>query len=137
MKIVTIDASAAASWLLPRQRTPAADAFITAEEERHFIAPDVFAWEIGNLIVRNTRREVVVAAECLDDLRALNIEVMAPRTSEDVLALVDFAGTRSLSLFDSAYLLLCLERGAALASRDDRLLEAARAAGVDVFDLRD
>ena len=50
MKIVTIDASAAASWLLPSQRTLRADAFIADRVERRLIAPDVFAWEVGNLI---------------------------------------------------------------------------------------
>lgn len=137
MKTVTIDASAAASWLLPMQRTSAADRFLEDDQPRRLIAPDIFAWEIGNLLARNARRNVEAAADYVQDLHALDIQVTAPRDSESVLGLVDFAAREGLSLFDAAYLFLCLERGAALASRDARLLDTARAAGVDVFDLRD
>ncbi|AQR61846.1 hypothetical protein BZG35_09390 [Brevundimonas sp. LM2] len=137
MKIVTIDASAAASWLLPMQRTSAADRFLVDDQPRRLIAPDIFAWEIGNLLARNARRNAQAAANYLQDLDALDIHVTAPRNSESVLGLVDFAAREGLSLFDAAYLFLCLERGAALASRDGQLLERAHAAGVDVFDLRD
>ena len=136
MKIVTIDASAAASWLLPLQRTQAADEFLMDDQPRLLIAPDIFAWEIGNLLARNARRDAKAAASYLLDLEALDIGVTAPRDHESVLGLVDFAARQGLSLFDAAYLFLCLERGASLASRDGRLLDAAGAAGVDVIDLR-
>lgn len=136
MKIVTIDASAAASWLLPLQRTSAADRFLEDDQPRRLIAPDIFAWEIGNLLARNARRNAEAAAGYLQDLQALDIRVTAPRDRESILGLVDFATKEGLSLFDAAYLILCLERGAALASRDGRLLDAARAASVDVYDLR-
>ncbi|GAA0622782.1 type II toxin-antitoxin system VapC family toxin [Brevundimonas kwangchunensis] len=137
MKTVTIDASAAASWLLSGQKTSAADAFLQDEEPRNLIAPDIFAWEIGNLLARMAKRNAAIAADYLHDLAALDIRVTAPREHESVLGLVDFAAREGLSLFDAAYLFLCLERGAGLASRDARLLDAARRAGVDVFDLRD
>jgi predicted nucleic acid-binding protein len=136
MKIVTIDASVAASWLLPRQRTASADAFLQDDAARLLIAPDIFAWEIGNLLARNARRNVEAAADYLRDLAALDIRITAPRDHESVLGLVDFAAKQDLSLFDAAYLFLCLERGAALASRDGRLIDAAHVAGVDVLDLR-
>lgn len=137
MKTVTIDASAAASWLLPQQRTAKADAFLIEGRYRHLIAPDVFAWEIGNLLARNAKRDPEAAASYLQDLDALNISVMTPRDRDSTLGLVDFACREGLSLFDAAYLFLCLERGAALASRDGGLLRAARTAGVDVHDLCD
>jgi predicted nucleic acid-binding protein len=137
MKTITIDASAAASWIFPRQATAAADAFISDDAPRQLIAPSVFCWEMGNQIVRRARRFGESPSVLLEDLSVLGVQIAAPPVSEEVLDGVATALGQGLSLLDSAYLQLSLSRNAALASRDARLLDAARAAGVDVFDLRD
>ena len=46
------------------------------------------------------------------------------------------AREHGLSFYDACYLELALRMGAGLASRDIRLMEVARAASVDVHDLR-
>lgn len=135
MKTVTIDASAAASWLFPQQRTRRADAFLEGGDYERLIAPDIFVWEIGNLIARRLKPDERAAA--LDMLSLLQIEMAPSRPSGAVLELVGFAERHGVSLFDAAYLQLCLQTDARLASRDTRLLEAAHAAGVNLLDLRD
>lgn len=137
MKIVTIDASAAASWLLPSQRTLRADAFIAERMDRRLIAPDVFAWEVGNLIAGRAARNLIDRDAALTTLELLGVEVFEARDAPTVLAMIEPAVRSRLSLFDFAYLELALEQGAALASRDQRLINAARNEGVEVFDLRD
>ena len=137
MKIVTIDASAAASWLFRGQRTRAADAFLEASVDRRFVAPGVFAWEIGNQIgirARGDRRE---ASRMLAHLDTFEIRIAPSLEVESVFGSIDQALRRNLTLFDTAYLTHSLMLGTSLASRDWRLLGAAVAAGVDVFDLRD
>lgn len=137
MKIVTIDASAAASWLLPSQYTLRADGFIADLGERRLIAPDIFAWEVGNLIAGRAARNLIDRDVALATLELLGVEVFEARDAPAVLAMIEPAGRSRLSLFDFAYLELALEQGAALASRDQRLIDAARKQGVEVFDLRD
>lgn len=137
MKTVSIDASAAASWILPSQRTERARRFLAEADYSRLIAPDVFAWEIGNLIARRVRRSRVERDRGLAILGMLNIEIAESKPWGAVLEAVEPAASRGLSLFDNAYLDQCLETGAALASRDRRLIEAARVAGIEVFDLRD
>lgn len=70
-------------------------------------------------------------------MEALEVAVAEPIDEAEVFGLTAFAEASGLSLFDAAYLGLAVELSAALASRDRDLLEVARAAGVDVFDLRD
>ena len=57
MKTLVVDASAAASWLLASQSTAPARRLLAALDDYELIAPDVFQWEIGNLLVRQSRRD--------------------------------------------------------------------------------
>lgn len=136
MKIVTIDASAAASWLFPSQRTPSADSFLRTVAIAQFVAPAIFAWEIGNQIGVRARGDPREAASLLAELEAFEIEIAPPMTDDAVFASVSQALRLSLTLFDTAYLNHALTLGAGLASRDGKLIEAAVRAGVEVFDLR-
>ena len=136
MKTVTIDASCAISWLFPEQRTQAADRLLL-DGNAYRTAPDIFAWEMGNFIslrVARSRADLVQLGEKLD---LLEIRVTTARDRDATLALIGPSLTHGLSLFDTAYLLHALGHGGALASRDTALLDAARAAGVEVYDLRD
>lgn len=136
MKTVTIDASCAISWLFAEQRTRAADRLLL-DEAIYRTAPDVFAWEIGNFISLWVGRGRADLDPLREKLGQLDIRVTPPRDSEATLALIGPSVTHGLSLFDTAYLLHALGNGGALASRDAALLDACRAVGVDVFDLRD
>lgn len=137
MKIVTIDASVAASWIFPGQASAAADVFLLESADRRFTAPGIFAWEIGNLIATRSSRAGLAPLALVERLDAVGIEIAASPDSEGVLSSIDAARRHDLTLFDTAYLLHALGHGGALASRDAQLLKAATAAGVDVFDLRD
>ena len=137
MTKLVIDASAAASWLLASQATSSATDFLDRIESFELVAPHVFQWEIGNLLVRQTRREpgfdLAGAFAVLDSLR---IAHAPPVGREGVQALAHIAAARGLGLFDAGYLWLAMERDGALVSRDGELLAAATAAGLPVFDLR-
>jgi predicted nucleic acid-binding protein len=136
MKLI-VDASAAASWLLASQATPSATELLDRLVAFETYAPHVFQWEIGNLLVRQTRREpgfnLNEAFAVLDGFR---ITLAPPTRREAVRALAGVAAARGLSLFDAGYLWLAMQTDGALASRDESLLAAASAASVDVYDLR-
>lgn len=136
MKTVTIDASCAISWLFAEQRTQTADRLLL-DGDVYRTAPDIFIWEIANFISNRVAQGRADPAQLCEQLARLDIRVGQVRDRDATLALIAPASTWRLSLFDTAYLLHALGHGGALASRDGRLLEAARAAGVDVFDLRD
>ena len=137
MTKLVVDASAAASWLLASQATPSALDLLDRLPTFDPIAPVIFRWEIGNLLVRQARRDrgfdLQEAFALLDGFRVATAEAAV---RDDVRRLSGFAAARRLSLFDAAYLWLALAIDGAVASRDGSLLDAARDAGVDVFDLR-
>lgn len=104
----------------------------------HLAAPDIFQWEVGNLLLRQTRRDprfdLNLAYQRLDEFQ---IEMARPLGRRHLRRLSGVAADRGLSLFDASYLWLCLGLDAGLASRDAALLSAASAAGQPIFDLRD
>lgn len=138
MTILVVDASAAASWLLGSQATRTALDLLDRLNTFELMAPRIFQWEIGNLLVRQMRREprfdLPGALTLLDDF---NIELAPPSERHELRSLSFFAASRGLSLFDSSYLWLAMAVDGAIASRDGDLLEAGSAAGLPVFDLRD
>ena len=136
MKLI-VDASAAASWLLASQATPSATDLLDRLGAFETSAPHVFQWEIGNLLVRQSRREPGFRLnEAFAVLDSFRITLAPPAGRDTVRALAGFAAARGLSLVDAGYLWLAMQTDGAVASRDANLLAAATAASVDVFDLR-
>jgi len=135
---IVIDASAALAMVLPTQMTAAARAFIEQSRWERLLAPEVFPWEIVNVLNRLQRRGVLTHRgynEAIGELVALDIEAVAAGDVEDVYALGRRAADLSIRPFDMAYLALAAGRNAGLASRDDKLLSVARAY-VTCFDLQ-
>jgi predicted nucleic acid-binding protein len=133
-----VDASAAASWLLASQETRSALELLDRLDSFDLMAPHIFQWETGNLLVRQTRRDpgfdLQEAFTLLEDFEI----ALAPAWERNDLRLLGlFAAGRGLSLFDASYLWLAMAVDGAIASRDRELLDAATAAGLPVFDLRD
>lgn len=138
MTTLVVDASAAASWLLASQATRSALELLDRLDTFDLMAPHIFQWEIGNLLVRQTRREsgfdLQGALTLLDDFE---IELGSPWERNDLRRLGLFAASRGLSLFDASYLWLAMAVDGVVGSRDRGLLDAASAAGLPVIDLRD
>jgi len=133
---VVIDASTALAWLIPAQATASSDWLLQHHEDHSFHAPDIFGWEVGNILLARARRSSGFDLNLiLGQLAGLAIELAPPMTAHDRGALIRAAQAARLSLFDTTYLGLTLELGAELASRDLRLLAAARRYGVTVRDL--
>lgn len=136
MTPVVLDASAALAWLLPSQATATAHRLLAQADEHDFIAPDIFLWEVTNVLLVKARSHSLVMEDAFDQLDGFDIALDDPLTDADVRQLTGVAITAGLSLFDAAYLALAIERSGTVASRDGVLLTAAMAVGVDVFDLR-
>jgi predicted nucleic acid-binding protein len=135
LKTLVVDASAALAWVLRAQAGPRSDRFLGELYRYRLIAPDVFAWETGNLVRRSAARGRVHLADTLGELHDLRVTVLPPRFAGQIYELTAFARSVGLSLFDAAYLALALESGGELASRDRALLTVARANAIPCHDL--
>lgn len=136
MKPLVIDASAAAGWLLQQQSNPRSDAFLARHMPATKVAPDIFNWEIVNLLRVNAVRKAIDFDVSMSDLETLDIKTVEPRSRWKMRELALFAMQTRLSLFDAAYLALAVELDGEIVSRDASLLTAAARLGVTSYDIR-
>lgn len=136
MKELVLDASAAAAWIMPSQATSTSEDLLLRIGDFDLITPHVFVWEVGNLLVRQSRRGLPLS-DALEFLGELGIGYAEPSPPEAVLNMTDMAVAMRLSLFDTAYLALAADLDAPIASRDGGLIAAATGLGLEIMDLRD
>lgn len=128
-----IDASIAASWLLPDEQHPVARAAYNRLTSDDAVAPSLWWLEMRNLFLTNERRGRIDAA--MTD-RALSLLAALPITLDhapDGQAVMALARHHRLSAYDAAYLELAQRLNLPLASLDAALLAAARAENVVVL----
>lgn len=102
------------------------------------VAPKIFDWEVRNVLLSLLRRGAVGGETYEEAL--LFYEQLPIEFSEPVAELHDLgmlARQSGLSLFDTAYVALALDRDCGLVSRDAAQLRLATAGGIGCFDLRD
>lgn len=126
-----VDNSVIIAWLIDRQ----ADAYtrrlsVRADRER-LHAPAVWPFELVNTVSVMQRRGLIRGHQA-DGLisRATRIGVLVDSDPLDMAALLNLTRGMGLSAYDAAYIELAQRRGLPLATRDERLARAARAAGV-------
>jgi predicted nucleic acid-binding protein len=135
MKPIVMDASAAAAWVMPDEaRESALDLYIQARSERSlFHAPQLWPWEMGNMLVMGHRRKRISAKDVekgLHILAAANINLDAAPDLHRQAQIGRLSLTHDLTYYDAAYLELVLRLNGQLASLDTKLLAAARACGI-------
>lgn len=126
-----VDNSVIIAWLIDRQ----ADAYtrrlsVRADRER-LHAPALWPFELVNTVSVMQRRGLIRGYQA-DGLisRATRIGVLVDSDPLDMAALLNLTRGMGLSAYDAAYIELAQRRGLPLATRDERLARAARAAGV-------
>ncbi len=136
MKPVVIDASAAAAWLIPDEKTYAADQLyrLVATQADRFYAPSLWHWETGELLlisVRRGRLEPTLLDEGIGLLDACLIEFDPPPDAHRRRQILRLASAHQLSFYDAAYLELCVRLNSQLASTDRALQRAAQRCGIE------
>lgn len=131
-----IDASVAVGILVASQSTNALDAFALSLPKT-LRAPQVFRFEVRHALLRLERRRLLPVQTVDARLAVLEQEVFFdhPPLEETLAGLTRLARIRSLSIFDAAYIQLAIDRQAALASRDQKQVSAAKSLGVPTYDL--
>ena len=133
---LVIDSSVAISWLMPDEEAASADRAISAAIVGGADVPALFAFEVANVLLVNVRRKRLApgaVADGLADLGVVDIRSEPAPTADVLRAIAMLAAQHGLTVYDAAYLELAMRHGLPLATQDEQLKLAARAAGVDVL----
>lgn len=132
---IILDASVALTWCFEGEATPYASRVLDLLAADSAVVPPIWPLEIANAILtaeRRQRLEAAAGSRFVELLHALPIrldEASLDRALRDVL---NVARERRLRSYDASYLELAMREGLPLATADERLAAAARAAGVEL-----
>ncbi|GAA0330046.1 type II toxin-antitoxin system VapC family toxin [Sphingomonas oligophenolica] len=124
------DASVAASWLLPDEADPRADAAYALFPDDSAVAPGLWWLEIRNIFLVSERRGRFDGAQTDRALALLAALPISLDHAANEATLMMLARRHKLTACDAAYLELAQRRGISLATLDETLARAARAEGV-------
>jgi predicted nucleic acid-binding protein len=130
--VIVVDCSYALAIVMPDERQPASAPQLA---DGMVLAPPIWPYEVANAFRSAVRRGRLADAEVLNlcaHLEELRVSVAMP---DDLSVRRGYlaAMARGLSAYDASYLELALQRGAALATMDRHMADAARASGLNVL----
>lgn len=129
-----VDASVAVQWFAREPGSEASAALV--EGNQPLVAPDIMPLEVANALWKKVRHGDVPAADLQPAVtRILASDITLVPTLTLLERAVRLAVEINHAVYDCVYLVLAEERGAPLASIDERLRAAARARGLRIWRL--
>lgn len=127
---LVIDASVTASWLLPDENSPEAEAWLEMLNTVGGFAPVLWLYEVTNICVMAHRRGRLSSLQLADALSRMDKLPIAIDQSVPLMAIRYLAERHNLTVYDAAYLELALRLDGQLATFDRALAAAEKANGV-------
>jgi predicted nucleic acid-binding protein len=129
--ILVLDSSAIVAWMMPDECWTDLDQIMMDYDQ--LSAPSLLWVELHNVFLINERRgrlPLGSAEKAMTRFEAVGVIYDQTPSSADSLML---ARRHELTFYDALYLESALRLGAALASRDMRLIKAAKAEGITTY----
>jgi predicted nucleic acid-binding protein len=136
---VVLDASACAAWVMPDEMNAAANRVFAQAciDEGVFHAPLLWHWEMGSILsLAETRQRIPSGAAqlALQTLYQTKIKFDVAPSLHRMEQIMRQAKAHDLSFYDASYLELVLRLNGQLATKDKKLIQAAKTCGVAIFD---
>ena len=130
MSFLVVDASVSAVWFMEDEEHPVAHATFESLNTVQAIVPQIWHFEIRNVLLFAARRGSIKRGEISDHLKALNVLRIDTDQEPDLDAVMQLALTHNLTFYDALYLELAIRRNAHLATLDSALTRAAEREGL-------
>jgi len=128
-----IDASVAASWLLPDEGHASAAAAYRRLRSDHALVPGLWWFEVRNIFVISERRGRLDGEQTRKALALLGSLPIQQDLEPDEAAVLRLARQHRLTVYDAFYLELAQRENLGLATLDAELARAASNEGVDLI----
>ena len=132
---LVLDNSIIVAWALDESQT-AADRIMESLDSIEAWVPVIWPLELANALLAAERHGRITEAEgekLRERILALPITVVQEPPERTFRQVLGLAREHSLTVYDASYLDLALQRGAALATLDQRLAAAAKSCSVALF----
>lgn len=125
-----LDASIVGCWALEDENHPVAEAAFAQIKTDEAIVPNLWWFEVRNILLTNERRRRIAESETAIFLRDLSRFQMRIDRSPEEAQLLRLARSHRLSVYDASYLELAQRERIPLATLDADLAAAAHAESV-------
>lgn len=131
---MVIDASVTMAWCFEDEATEATERLLDRVVREGAIVPVLWFQEVTNVLVMSERRRRLTAAQAARFTTLLSqLPIVTAPEVPSLSTLLGVAREHGLTSYDATYLWLAQSRGLSLATLDDPLRDACRAAGVAVL----
>ncbi len=137
MKRFVVDCSVVMAWCFEDEADRYSDSILDMLVDVQAMVPSIWPLEVANVLLVAERKGRLTEADSsqfvalLDDLPV----IIDGETSDRALSEVLFNGRQQgLSSYDAAYLELAMRQGLALATKDGKLIAAAKRCGVRLIE---
>ncbi len=134
MQSVVIDANVVLHSLLHQGR--GSEKLDPLLEKSDLVAPWLWRLEVANAVLVHTRRKLLTEVEAIRILRLIDetpVEIVPEPAERTASSLAEIGKTYHLTAYDAVYLDLADRLGLPLFTRDEKLRDAAKKAGVKLF----
>ena len=128
-----LDASMAATWMLPDEATPSANDILTRLETEEALSPTLLWFELRHVLINAERRGRLGAGETVSLMQTISAMPIVDAGRGNDHSILRLAGKHGISAYDASYLALALAERVMLATLDKRLAAAAHAEAIDVI----
>jgi len=136
-KPFVLDASMTLAWCFADEATTHTEAVLDRLANGvEAVAPALWPFEVANALLVAERRKRITTAQVtsvLQRIMDLPIRLDAPQTRTAFFQILFLARQQRLTEYDAAYLELAMREGLPLATLDDQLRAAAKAAGIELL----
>ena len=133
MSNLVVDASVSAVWIIEDENHPVADLALEAVYDNNVIVPQLWHYEIRNVLLVAERRGRVRQGHLSRYIVAINRLPIRTDENPDLDTVMALAREHNLTFYDAVYLEVALRRSAELATLDRSLAKAAEAEEVSVW----
>ena len=131
MSILVVDASVSAVWFIEDAKHPIADATFESLDAVEAIVPQIWHFEIRNILLVAARRNRIQLHDINGHLKAIDLLKIDTDHEPDFNHTMQLALTHHLTFYDALYLELAIRRDARLATLDAALARAAEMEGLN------
>lgn len=133
--LFVLDASITAVWALADESSDLADQLLTVVQTDGAVVPQIWWYEIRNILCMAERRKRILAADADEFLRSLDQMSIRVADTGSGQAILRLTRSYQLSIYDSAYLDLAIRENLPLGTLDSSLAKAANAENIQVLSI--
>jgi predicted nucleic acid-binding protein len=136
LKRFVVDCSVTMAWCFQDEVDAYTDSVLDLLMDSEAIVPSIWPLEVANVLLVAERSKRLTEADSLQFvklLRGLPISVDTGSSDRALNEVLFIGRQQGLSSYDAAYLELAMREGAALATRDSKLMRVAEKCGVKLI----